>query len=89
MGRPGKGLTTSLYLRSKVPNKKQKARFSITDITEQDFRKLIKKFDNSPYLGLSSKHVHNEPTDDYFLLNKNINKLIKIDRRIQLHIKVV
>ena len=47
----GKGLTTSLDLRTKGSNKKYKARFSITDINNKDFRKLIKKFINSPYLG--------------------------------------
>ena len=52
MGRPGKGMTASLAIRNKMSNKKQKARFSITDITNQDFRKLLKKFKNSPYLVL-------------------------------------
>ena len=46
IGRPGKGLTTSLALRNKIPNKEQKARFDITEITDQDFSKLLKKFDN-------------------------------------------
>ena len=46
MGIPGKGMTTYMYLRTKRTNKKQKARFSITDITNQDFRKLLNKFKN-------------------------------------------
>ena len=44
IGRPGKGLTNSLYLSINIPNKKQKERFSITDITHQDISNLIKKF---------------------------------------------
>ena len=59
----GKGLTTSLALRTKIPNKKRKARFYITDITNHYFSKLLKKFNNSPYLGYKSKRVHNEPTE--------------------------
>ena len=51
MRRPVKGLTTSLDLRTKRSNNKQKERFNITDITNQYFRKLLKKFKNSPYLG--------------------------------------
>ena len=52
MGRRGKGLTNSMDLRTQSSNKKQKARFAITDITYQDFSKFINKFKNSPYLDL-------------------------------------
>ena len=48
-----KGLTTSLNLRAKSPKKKQ-ARFYNTDITNHDFRKSLKKFKNTPYLGYKS-----------------------------------
>ena len=78
MGRPGKGMTTYLTLSTKIPNKKKNSRFSITDITNQYFRKFLKKFKNSPYLGYNSKQVHNEPTESYFFLIKYITKLIKI-----------
>ena len=63
MGRPGKGLTTSLDLRTKRSNQKQKERFAITNITNQDFRKFLKKFKNSHYLVYKSKRVHKEPTE--------------------------
>ena len=63
MGRPSKGLTTSTYRRNKSPNKKQKAMFAITDITNQELRKFHKKFKNSPYLGYRSKQVQNVPTE--------------------------
>ena len=55
MVRPGKGLTNYLGLRTNRPNKKQNSSSSITD----DFRELLKKFDNSPYLYYKSKQVHN------------------------------
>ena len=48
--RPGKMMTTSLALKTKIPNKKQKARFPITDITKQVFRKFHQGFNNPPYI---------------------------------------
>ena len=76
MGIPGYGLATSLYLITKRSNKKQKARFLISDITKQNFSKLLKNVDNSPYLGYKSKQVNNEPNEVYFLLIKHITNLI-------------
>ena len=72
MGITGKGLTNSLALRTKRSNNKQKARFAISRITNQDLRNFLKKFNNSPYLGSKSKQVHNEPTKAYFFLIKHI-----------------
>ena len=63
MGRPGKGRTTNLHRITKIPNKKQKARLTITDITNQDYSKFLKKFNNTPYLGYKRKFFHNEPTE--------------------------
>ena len=63
MGRRRKELTNYLNLRTKRPNKNKKSRFAITDITEQDFSKLLKKFEYLPYLGYKVKHDHNEPTE--------------------------
>ena len=74
-------MTNSMALRTKNSNKKQNARFSITDITNQEFSKFLKKFTNSPYLGYKSKQVHNEPTEAYFFLIKYITKLMKSKRK--------
>ena len=63
MGRSGKGVTTSLDLSTKSPNKKQKARVAITDIINQDFSKFLKEFNSSPYLVYKMKQVHNNPTE--------------------------
>ena len=62
MGKKYKGITTSLDIRTKRSNRKQDERFFVTGTTNKDFRKLLKKFKISPYLGYKSKHVHNEPT---------------------------
>ena len=66
MVRLGRELTTSISLRTERLNNKQKSSFAITNITYQYFRNLMKKFKNPTYLGLKSKHVHNEPTEAYF-----------------------
>ena len=55
MGRTGKGINTSLDFRTKMSNNKSVARLTIADITNQDFRKLLKKFNNSSYLDIRSK----------------------------------
>ena len=51
MVRPGKGLTTSLFISKKWPNRKEKEGFTITDFTKQDRSNLLKKFNNSHYQG--------------------------------------
>ena len=51
MGIAGKEMNNYLALRTKRLNKKQKARISITDITNQYFRRFLKSFNNLPYLG--------------------------------------
>ena len=56
---------------------RKKASFSITDITNQYFRKLLKKFNNLTCICYKSKQVHNEPTEEYFFPIKHITKLIK------------
>ena len=60
-----------------MSNNKQKERISITDITKQDFRKFLKKFKKSPYLGYKSKKVHKKTTESYLFLIKHITKLTK------------
>ena len=78
MRRPVKGVTTSLILWSKITNKKQKARFSIIDITHEDLSKLHKKFNNSPFISYKIKQIHNERTEAYLLLIKKITNIVKI-----------
>ena len=70
-------MTTSLTIRTKGPKNKQKARTTITDITNQYSRKLTKEFKNTPYLGYNRKQVHNEPTESYLFLIKHVSKITK------------
>ena len=46
MAIPGKGMTTSVTRRTKIPNKKQKAGTNITEIINLYLRKLLKRFYN-------------------------------------------
>ena len=39
--------------------KVKKEKFAITDITNQDLRKFLNKFKDSPYLGYKQKQVQN------------------------------
>ena len=45
-----------------------KYKVAITDITNQNFRKLLKGFKNSPYLCYKKKHVNYESSEAYFFL---------------------
>ena len=74
---PGKGMTTSMDLKTKSPNNKQKERFVITEITKNYFNKLLRNFYKSPYLCYKIKQFHNKPTEACLFLIKHITKLIK------------
>ena len=50
---------------------------------------MIKRFEHSPYLGYTSKQVHNEPTEAYFFLIKYITKKIKSEKHLQLRTRGV
>ena len=65
MGRSCKGLTTSLALRSKNPNKKQKARTDISEITNQYLGNFLNELKNSPYLGYKRKQAR-APARGYY-----------------------
>ena len=58
MIRSGKRVTNSISLSTRIPNKKQRVRTSINEITNQYFRKLLKRFEDSPDIGYNSKQVH-------------------------------
>ena len=89
MRRSGKGLTTSLAIRTKRTNKKQKARNSITNINNQYFRQFLRKIRNLTYLSYKMKQVHNEPTEAYLFLLKQAYRIIKINKHIWEHTKRV
>ena len=62
----------------------KKAIFTITHITNQDFKIFFKKFKNLPRICYNFKNVNNEPTEAYFFLINHITKQIKIKKNIRL-----
>ena len=85
----GKGVTTSLTLRTKRTNNKQRASINITGSTNHDLGELIKEFNNSHYLCNKNKKVHNELTKDFLFIIKYFSKLTKIKKNIGMHTKRV
>ena len=61
------------------------AKTTITDITNQDFRKLLKEFLKPPYVSYKSKQVYNELTKAYLCLIKQVSKLIKSKNHIWMY----
>ena len=69
LGRSGKGLVTTLALKSKVRSQKyKKARYVIGNVSMKDLSDIIKKFEKigkEPYVKRIPKH---EPTSRYYHL---------------------
>ena len=89
MVKTGKETTNYLYIKTKIANKKQRAKFSITDITKQVFRKFLKKFDKLPYIGYNRKRFHNELDEACFFIIKRINRQKQSERDVLLRTNFV
>ena len=76
-----------MTIRKKTPNKKQKERIDIIEITNQYFRKLLKEVKNPPYRVYKQKQIHNEPTGVYFFLINQMYSLIKSKKHVQISTK--
>ena len=71
----GKGLFTSLSIKTNVRSKKdKKARYAITNSSMKDIQNIIKEFERLPYEGYVHKRPKYEPTDSYFYLARQISK---------------
>ena len=67
--RSGKGLITSLGLKTNVWSKKIKtARYSITNVSMKYLSNIINEFERLPYKGYVRKRPKHEPTDSHFYL---------------------
>ena len=77
--RPGKGLITSIGIKTSVRSKKRKkARYAITNVSMKYLSKIIKDFEKLPYEGYVQKRRKNEPTDSYFYLAIHISNCMMI-----------
>ena len=62
--RSGKGLITSLGIRSKVrPKRLEKARYDIGNFCMKDLLKIIREFDKLPYKSYERRRPKHETTD--------------------------
>ena len=67
LGRPGKGLITSLGLKAKArPKKYKKARYAIRNVSKKELSKIIREFYKLPYKSYERMRPKHEPTDSYF-----------------------
>ena len=68
LGILGKGLITSLGLKTISRRGKKKERYSITNVSMKDISKIIKEFEIFPYEGYVQKRPKYETNDSYFHL---------------------
>ena len=75
LGRPGKGLITSLCLKNIRRSKKtKKSRFAINNVTLKNISKIIKEFEDLHYEGYVRNRSKNMPSDSYFYLARQLEK---------------
>ena len=77
LGRLGKGLITSMGLKTILRSKKKKARYAIGNVSMKDLSNIIKGFERFPYKGYVRNIPNHEPTDSYFYLTRQLAKCIK------------
>ena len=71
----GKGLITSLSFKAKVrPQKYNKARYAIGNVSKKDLSKIIREFENFEKLPYDKKRPKYEPTDSYIYLVIKLEK---------------
>ena len=79
LGRPGKGLITSLGLKAKArPKKYKKARYAIRNVSKKELSKIIREFYKLPYKSYERRRPKHEPTDSYFYLAIQLEKYMMI-----------
>ena len=84
LGRSGKGLITSLGLKTVRRSKKKKTgRYAITVVGLKDISKVIKEFEDFPYYGYVRKRSKYELMDSYFYLERHIYKcMMRLNMRV-------
>ena len=73
--RSGKGLITSLSIKSKSrPKKYRKARYAIGNVSKKDLSNIIREFYKLPYNSYESRRPKHEHIDSYFYLARQLVK---------------
>ena len=75
LGRSGKGLITSLVLKSKKrPKKYKNSRYAVVNVSKKDHSRFIREFENFPYEIYDKKRPKHEPSGIYFYLGRHLAK---------------
>ena len=87
LGRSGKGLITSMGLKTKVRTKKRKkARHAIGNFSKRELSKIIRKFSKLTYNSYERGRPKKEPTDSYFYLPRQLEKCMMIADVLKSHV---
>ena len=87
LGRSGKRLITSLGFKAEArPKKYKKSRYSIVNVSKKEISKVIKKFENLPYMSYERRRPIHEPTNSYFYLSILLAKCMMRADAIKLHV---
>ena len=90
MGIPGKGLITSLGIKTiRMSKKYRKTRYAITNVSLKGISKIIKEFEKFPFGGYVRNKPKHELTDSYFYLARHIDKCMMRSGAFSLHIDPV
>ena len=87
LGISGKGLVTSLGLKSKTRLKKYKnARYSIGNVKKKDLSKNIRGFERLSYESYERSRPKHEPSESYFYLARQLVKCMMRDDALNFHV---
>ena len=75
LGRSGKGLITSLVIKTNVSSNKYKnAWYTITNVSMKDLSNIIKEFEKFPHKCYVQKRPKHKPTDSYSYLARHLDR---------------
>ena len=75
MERSEKGFITTLGFKAKLrPQKYNKSRYAIVNVSKKDLSKIIREFENFEKLLFEKKRPKHEPTGSYFYLARQLAK---------------
>ena len=80
-------MITSLGINSKTrPKKEKKTRYSIGNVSQKEFSRIIREFEKLPYESYERKRPNHEPTDSYFYLARQLAKFIMRADALKSHV---
>ena len=84
--RSGNGLITSLGFKAKIrPQKYQKSRYAIGNVSKKDLSNIITEFEKCEKLPFEKKKPKYEPTGSYFYLARKLAKCMMISNTRNSH----